>query len=956
MKEPCTNNLKQHFAIMRWCCAVMMLLVASSAKATLNINQEEQLILAKAGINLSDYNEERFTVSNGHITRISLNDCGLTTLPLALLELPQVEHIELSYNQIAGNIAALVTAYRQTSPTISQKLKYLSIAHNKLTGDIGPLVELLNPLPSIEYLYADNNLISEISILPTKENFWVDVRYQELDLLIDFNADTQTPAQLMSLLPSVVHYNPWDNAYQDYHSIYLYVEGENVMDIHENGDRFSVWTRDGLRFQNGDVFNANCNDINFRLRILFTMGDVNFSGNIDDNDVETISEYIANNYEPWTFNYAAADLNNDGNVNTHDLVLLQHIVAGTTPQTTTQQGDNTITIGNLLFNSEEKYIPIGIDNANDIVAIQFDVLIPVGVWINCWNALSERVADDCRFEYNHIYDEDGIRVYRFLLYSESGGSLLSGNTGDVLTMQLNRNDDLKVRTFKWQVQNAIFTTTDSHNVYTGATLGIIDFNITPGNEEWDILLEANPMRQTDNGIQPLWDFSGGPDTAKDLEGITIEDGHITKISLNNRKLTGPFPFALTKLPYLKELLVYSNPLSGDIGEQALTFSSAEGFSPSESLKMIDLDHCEFTGNIGPMVNLYPNLETLYAQDNHITDISPLPHHQFYLHLGSQRLDSLTFDVNLATLNVETFHSQLPNVLRYNYGNNSLNNNIHIYCYRDNRNVFDLQTNDNGTFECWSGGEFLHNGELFTAQSSMGNYQLRLFFTQGDANFDGRIDVADVQRLANCISHDDYRGWSGGCNMTASDINNDSLLNVLDVVLLVNTLMAQQPPAVVPAAFPVPLAPAAWLSCDGGHLVINATQPIAAFDVIISGTHDITLTDELQNIGFTYSIQQQNNNLHIIAWSLNGATLPPGQTVIGKLHNSALSGFAAETPRIAGAVLVDSEARRLSVAIGTTTGIRDLQAEEEQADYELRMGHRHSITIWRDGRKVMRNLK
>lgn len=952
MKEPRTNKLWQHYATVRWCCAVLLMLVAVTTRAALNISPAEQQILTKAGINVSDYDEWRFTVEDGHVKKVYLNDCGLTTLPLALLELPYVELVDLYDNAIAGDIGALTEAYAGTNPAISEHLRILNIDNNQLYGDIGPLVQLLDPVPAIKDLYARKNRISEISFLPTNEDFWVELFWQTLDLQIDFNADTQTPADLMALLPSVVHYNPWERMYQDYHSIYLYVDGTDVMDIHEDGDKFSVWTRGNLRFQNGDVFDASCNDINFRVRVLFTMGDVNFSGSIDEYDVFNVGDCISDNSDPWSFNYTAADINNDGVVNSLDLVLLQHMVAGTTPQATTQQGDNTITIEDLLFNSDEKSVAVSVSNADDFVAMQFDLLVPIGVWISCWDALTERVADDCRFEYEHIADEDGCRVYRFLLYSESGGSLLSGNTGDVLTMQLTRNDDLKVNTFKWQVRNAIFATTDSRNVYTGATLGTIDFNMAADNEEWSILVEANPMRLTDNGTEPLWDFSGGPDTAKNLDGITIEDGHITKISLNNRKLTGTFPFVLTKLPYLKELDVYSNTLSGDIGEQAEAFRQTSP-TVSANLRKIDLDHNELTGNIGPMVSLYPNIENIEAADNHITGISPLPDHLFYLYLDGQRLDSLTFDVNLATLNVETFHSQLPDVLRYNYGNNSLNNDIHIYCYREPReNVFDLQTHADGTWEGWSGGKFLHNGELFKAESSMGKYQLRLFFQQGDANFDGRIDVADVQRLAYCVGRDDYRGWSGGCNMTASDMNADSLLNVLDVVLLVNKVMAQHP-AAIPAYVELP---AAWLSCDGGRLVINASQPVAAFDVMVSSSQAITLTDELDRVGMTCSMEQQNGRVHIIAWSLNGAVLPAGQTVIANIANSALGGSAAETPRIAGAVLVDTEARRLPVAIGTTTGIRDLQAEEQQAAYELRMGHRRSIVIGADGRKVLRTTE
>lgn len=919
---------------------LLLLFVAVTARAALNISSVERQILQKAGINTGDYPEWRFDVKDGHLKAVYLNNSGLTKLPLALLELPYVEVVDLYDNNISGNIGQLAEAYAGTNPAISQNLRILNIDGNQLTGDIGPLVELLDPVPTINNLYARNNRISEISVLPTNAEFWVGLSDQQLDLQIDFNADMQTPADLMTLLPSAVHYNPWDHVYQDYHTVYLYKDDRNVMDIYESGDKFNVWTAGDLRFQNGDVFDARCNDISFRVRVLFTKGDVNFSGTIDDDDVQDTGDCIYHNEDPWTFNYTAADLNNDGIVNSLDLVLLQHKVEGTTPQTTTQQGDNTIAIGDLLFNSEEKNMPVSIGNANDIVAMQFDVLVPFGVWVYIWDNITERVAADRRFEHSHIGDENGCHIYRFLFYTESGGSLLSGHSGDVMTMTLIRNDDLKVKTFKWQVRNVIFATTDSRNVYTGATLGTIDFNMAADDEEWDILVEANPMRQSDNGTQPLWDFSGGPDTAKDLEGITIEDGHITKINLSSRKLTGAFPFALTKLPYLEELIVYSNALSGDIGEQAEAFRKTNPIV-SANLKKISIDHCEFTGNIGPMVSLFPNIETLDAGDNHITGISPLPNHQLYLYLDGQRLDNLTVDVNLAMLNVETFHKQLPDVLRYNYSRNSLNNDIHIYCYREPReNVFDLQTYDNGIWEGWSSGLFLQNGEVFKAESSNGKYQLRLTFPMGDANFDGRIDVADVQRLAYCLGRDSYRGWGDGCNMTASDLNADGTLNVLDVVLLVNKVLSQQPTA-VPAYVE---QPAAWICCDDGQLTVNATQPVAALDIMVSGSNAITLSGELERLGMTCSVEQRNGRVHLVAWSLTGDMLPAGQTILGRLDGSAA--------RVAGAVLVDSEARRMPIATGQTTDISNLQDSGEKNVYELRMGHRRSIRIDADGHKAL----
>ena len=769
-----------------WSLALLMLFMAIGAQAA--ILPAERQILQKAGINANDYDEGRFVLDdNGHITKVYLNGVGLSKLPLALMELPYVEVVDLYDNQIAGDIGALTEAYKATNPTLSEHLTILNIDNNQLTGDIGPLVELLDGVSTIENLYVRKNRIGDISLFPQNEEFkvWLDEQ-RFSDLTIDFNPDTQTGADLMALLPQTALYDPWSRELMEYDDMYCYSNDTHMMSISWAGDKFQVWTNRDLRLYDGMAFTANCHNAKgFNVRVHFSMGDVNFSGTIDDADLNETFMYISYGNDAWGFNYSAADLNGDSNVDMLDVTKLLSMVDGTTPTASTP-GQNKLIIGDLLFNSGTKQIPVSIDCANKVTAIQFDLLVPIGV--SMWHYISEG-ADGCEHDMNNLGDQDGLRCYRITLYTREGTPLLATGKGELLKLELQRNDDIAVATFPFQVRNVVFSTADSRNVYTSAQLGTIDFNMDADDQEWNILKRANLMTLNDEGQQvPFWDFSGGPSSVNRLEGVTFEDGHITRLELNGRNLVGPFPFVLTELPYLTVLNIYNNQLSGDIGQQAETYAKT---SPvvGANLTEIDFEHCEFTGNIGPMVALYPNINELDARANHLTDITPLPDRVFYLYVTDQRLDNFSIDLNPTNISINQFLSQLPDIVRYDRVKNALSNNIHIVCYRDSRNVFDVETTSDGKFSFWTNGTFYNQDEVFQAKSDGHQYKLCYHYTMGDADFNGTVNEGDMQKLAKIVSENDFEGWDR-INPSASDLNNDKKVNVIDIVLLINQILNQ----------------------------------------------------------------------------------------------------------------------------------------------------------------------
>lgn len=910
--------------------------------------EEERAILQRAGLN-SDEHSWNVGISDGHVTSVDLTYSGLTELPFCLLELPYVERIDLYSNDISGDIGELTTAYLQTAPTIGQRLRYLSIEANQLTGDIGPLVALLDQLPEITTLYAASNHIGSISVMPEKEDLYIGLDNQQLDLQVEYDPSRQTLQQLMELMPDVTRYDPWLHSKStDFYTIYCYDDEGSALSIYESYESFSVWTREGIRLHDGQVFEATCGNARIRVGIHFNKGDADFNGTIDERDVERTADYIARGSNGSWFNHTAADLNDDGEVDLTDFTQMRHTVAQNEPSPYTSKGDNTLQIESLLVNSEQKRLPILISNADNIVAVQFDITVPSGVWLSDWGFNDEgRLTGDYRFHLNFVrYDEEDNRTFRVLAFNYTGENLLEGNNGQAFALTLERDAVVGASQFPITVSNVVFATNDAQNVFTRADLGTLSFDYEADDTEWALLQRANLMQQTSEGLVPFWDFAGGPSTVNTLEGVVVEDGHIVELNLNGQRLTGSFPFALTELPHLRKLYIYSNPLSGNIGAQVEAYRETNP-TVSQVLTDIDIDHCNFTGNIGTLVDLYPSLQLLDASDNQLTDISPLPA-SATVYLNDQRLDSLTFDLNTAAMTTQEFLQQLPDVLRYNYSNRQLSDNMHLYIFdADRHNVLDVVTNDDSTFTTWSGGVFIPNDSVYRATVSNGSFNVRIHFTEGDANNDGHIDIADVQALARSIGYNNFIGW-GYANPTPSDLVKDEQLNVLDLVKLVDMLLDRQPEAVpAPSNAARSLAPAtaqATLYCRDGQLLVSTTEPIAAMDLLLADCDAFELSEAIQAAGLVCATRRQGSELHLIVYSTCGQTLPAGETAIARTGNC----------RLKDAALVNAEAERIGVtaAGAIATSLKPMRLAEQPDGYDLRMGNNRGLRIDSEGKKTL----
>ena len=121
---------------------------------------------------------------------------------------------------------------------------------------------------------------------------------------------------------------------------------------------------------------------------------------------------------------------------------------------------------------------------------------------------------------------------------------------------------------------------------------------------------------------------------------------------------------------------------------------------------------------------------------------------------------------------------------------------------------------------------------------------------------------------------------------------------------------------------------ATLYIQDSQLMLDTDKPVAAFDITIKGTNTINVARTLELIGMTVNMKTLADGIHMIGYSLNGACIPAGISVIGKLDKTA---------HVRNAMLSDQSAHSISVSYdGNTTGIDniDFSNHENHNSYDL----------------------
>lgn len=312
-------------------------------------------------------------------------------------------------------------------------------------------------------------------------------------------------------------------------------------------------------------------------------------------------------------------------------------------------------------------------------------------------------------------------------------------------------------------------------------------------DDWNTLQQAYSEMSSGEGWTNAWDFNVERRTVQSLPGVAMRGGRVVSINLSNNGLTGTFPFTLLSLPGLETLNLSENQLTGDIGEGMMHFTSEnEGFT--SQLRAVNIAENELTGNIGVFAEPLAELETLYASDNALSDVSPVISEKVTtLTLDNQTVDKVVI-MDVYERNPATIWAQIPTALLYNHDAQDYADNIRLLCA-------DEETGWSMTIECQE--DMVTIPKIFegpvgkvidalvvddegkaTGSTLKVKFQ-RPAFIPGDVNGDGNVTMADANAVVNYyLSTEKPTDF----NTDAADVNGDDEVTMADANAIVNMFL------------------------------------------------------------------------------------------------------------------------------------------------------------------------
>lgn len=486
---------------------------------------------------------------------------------------------------------------------------------------------------------------------------------------------------------------------------------------------------------------------------------------------------------------------------------------------------------------------------------------------------------------------------------------------------------------------------------------IYEFNA----EEWAVLQTLLP-RLKGMGWQHNYDASLGIKSVGSLPGFTINQGHVTALALNSEGLSGSFPTDMLKLPQLASINMSGNHLTGDLSTLVAAFAQANP-GAGAGIRVLNISNNSLSGNLGILSACLPSLQALNASDNCFEEVYPaIPSTVTSLNIARQTINRVV-PLQLSNLTPESIATLVPSILLYDHQNQTYTSDIRLLCATPDEEWAVRLTYLNGQFGLLlASAQNAYRGEnggmlvahlLNNSNVREGStFPVQFGFDEGDANIDGNVNVLDLQTDILYIME---KYFDRPYNFTAANLWQDTQINVQDVIKLVDKLMTTENSQNADARLKMPSAESessATIGVVNRQLVVNSERPVAAFDIIVAGTANMSIAASLAQMGMTVSMKPMIDGLHIIGYAMNGACIPAGRTVIGTFDASGAS--------VHNIMLSDNEAHAISVTKeGTTTGIENVTTPDyEHHDVFDLQGRKVNGTMKKglyikDGRKVMK---
>lgn len=290
---------------------------------------------------------EGLIIEKGHVLGVSFANKGMTgVFPSSLMAFTQLKNIDISNNNLTGDIATAITAIKMQNQNAFNSLKTLDISNNQLKGNIGVLAKCMSNLTSLN---ASNNKFEDLFPALPSSITNLDISNQKMDKIIELNISNLSLDDISTSIPTILLYDQLNRTYKnsisllctkaDLETFNKYDTNEWAMQLQFADNQLSIpyiSTQNAYYGDSGDTLNVlNMTDIDntdgcsFRIALSFNQGDANFVNGVNTADLQTTILYAFGEYSNYPFNFTAANNYIDGLINVQDVIRMVDILLNT---------------------------------------------------------------------------------------------------------------------------------------------------------------------------------------------------------------------------------------------------------------------------------------------------------------------------------------------------------------------------------------------------------------------------------------------------------------------------------------------------------------------------------------------------------------------------------------------------------------------------------------------------
>lgn len=451
--------------------------------------------------------------------------------------------------------------------------------------------------------------------------------------------------------------------------------------------------------------------------------------------------------------------------------------------------------------------------------------------------------------------------------------------------------------------------------------------------EWE-LVKTLCVELISMGWKTPWDISQGIDAVSGFQGLEFDGGTVVGLNLSKQGLNGLFPMTALSFPNINSINLSSNNLSGDV---ATALYDAVNKNPllANKLTTLNISNNAYKGNVGLLAGCFPSLMALDASHNKFEMVYPaISEKVTNLNLASQNIDKvLNLMLNDAAL--ADFASQIPLLMLYDHNQQTFKNTLSFtltvaapeefnaslssdwfitFDYSSDTSSMNItRISDDNSYRGESGDTINIILYEYSGVTNGSNMKIKFSFDDGDANFINGVDATDLQAIILYI-FDNYSQYP--FNFTAANVYKDDNINVQDIVRVVDIIL-NQPIAtntINKVAKYGTEESDAQIYIKDGKVILNTTVPVAAIDIKSSGS----IEWNMHHLGMSQTVRGGN----VVGYSLSGATLPMGESILGVCDDDAA---------IYSVTLSDEKATPIKYSLGyggNTTSIENITLEDK----------------------------